>query len=196
MLFAQRMLAPAQMGGGGGNGNQNDDALAIVIIVMVAFMAIGIAIQVMYLLTLSRALKNCDPRNRAMDPSHVWLNLIPLFGMVWIFITVNRIADSLADEYDDRRLRVDGDFGRNQGVMYNVMFLLGIIPYIGGIFSIVGLIMWILYWIKIAGYSRRLAETSQGNYDDEDDAYDDRRDPREDDDRRHHRDGEDEYDRR
>jgi len=108
-----------------------------------------------------------------MEPGHVWFNLIPFFSVVWIFITVNRVADSLADEFDDRRMRADGDFGRNQGVTYNVMFLLGMIPYIGGIFSLIGLIMWILYWIKIAGYSRRLAESAAGNYDDNDD-YDDR----------------------
>ena len=107
------------------------------------------------------------------------VNLIPCFNIVWIFITVTRLADSLRDEFDDRRLRGDGDFGRSLGITYNVLNLLGAIPYIGAIFSIAGLVCFIIYWVKIAGYSRQLFEDTEdryNSYDERDDRHDDRDD--------------------
>jgi hypothetical protein len=144
---------------------------------MAVILAVALVIQIFYLLTLSRALRRCRPRNRRMEPGQVWLNLIPCFNIVWIFITVTRLADSLRDEFDDRRLRADGDFGRTLGITYNVLNLLGAIPYIGAIFSLAGLVCFILYWVKIAGYSRQLLEDSEdryNSYDERDDEGDDR----------------------
>jgi len=45
------------------------------------------------------ALAMVRPENRRLAPGLVWLQLIPLFNFVWIFIVVRRIADSLANEY-------------------------------------------------------------------------------------------------
>lgn len=186
MTLAQQIVG--QRGGGGGGGPP-DEFLIILVIVLVLVFAVSIAIQIFYLLTLSKCLSRVSGRNRRMEPGQVWLNLIPCFGTVWIFITVNRIAESLEDEFYDRRLRRDGDFGKNLGVMYNVMVLLGAIPYIGGIFSIIGLVMWIIYWVKIAGYSRQLAEDSEDRMNSDDDRFDD-----EDDRPRRRRPRDDEYD--
>ena len=38
----------------------------------------------------------------------------------------------------------------------------------------VGLVCWIMYWVKIAGYTRMLQETGREPYEGEDDDYDDR----------------------
>ncbi len=160
---------------------------------MAVILAVALVIQIFYLLTLSRALRRCRPRNRRMEPGQVWLNLIPCFNIVWIFITVTRLADSLRDEFDDRRLRADGDFGRTLGITYNVLNLLGAIPYIGAIFSMAGLVCFIIYWVKIAGYSRQLFEDDEERYA----GYDERSDDESDDwDRgRGYRDDEDDRDR-
>ncbi|HET6576256.1 MAG TPA: hypothetical protein VFG68_21825 [Fimbriiglobus sp.] len=189
MFFAQQK----GFGGPGGAGAGPPPEFWIILAVVVAVVvAIGLVIQIFYLLTLSRALRRCRPRNRQMEPGQVWLNLIPCFNIVWIFITVTRLADSLRDEFDDRRLRGDGDFGRSLGITYNVLNLLGAIPYLGAIFSIAGLVCFIIYWVKIAGYSRQLFEDSEDRYN----SYDDRDDDDDRDrDRRYRDDDDDDRDR-
>jgi hypothetical protein len=129
-----------------------------------------------------------------MEPGLVWLNLIPCFQLIWIFFTTTRLADSLRDEFDDRRLRGDRDFGRTLGITYPILMLVGFVPYLGAIFSLASLICWILYWVKIAGYSRTLLEDNRDRSDDRDWDDDDRYRERRDDDRyRGKRDDDDRY---
>ena len=149
--------------------NKNNDDVTLVILVVVLGIAIIVSytIRIFYYLTLSRCLSRIQPRNRVMEPGHVWLNLIPCFELVWIFFTIIRIANSLRKEYEDRGRRTEGEtFGQGIGIAYAVLMLLGGIPYIGTIFSLASLVCFIMYWVQIAGFSKRLAE----------EPYDDRRD--------------------
>jgi hypothetical protein len=142
------------------------------------FGIIGLIIGIMYLLTLSKALAACAPRNRTMEPGMVWLNLIPLFNIVWIFITIIRISESLKNEFRDRGLRSDDpEFGKMTGITYAILCL---IPCV----NIVGLIFFIMYWVKIAGYKNQLisAGIGTGRHDDEDDDRPRRRRDEDDDD--------------
>jgi hypothetical protein len=161
MLFAQA--------GGGQAPDFPPELIPVLIVVGLIALAIGLTIQIFYLLTLSRCLNLITPENRRIEPGMVWLNLIPCVSNIWIFFTTIRLADSLRDEYEDRRLRSDGDYGRNLGVIYPILALLGIIPYIGGIFSLASMVCWIMYWVKIAGYSRQLREERSALEDDYDD---------------------------
>ena len=147
----------AQFGPGTtGSGGIPPELVTMVLGIFVVAVVIGLIISIFFLLTLSKALSLCHPRNRTMEPGMVWLNFIPCFGIIWIFITVNRISESLKNEFYDRRLPDDGDFGKNLGITYLVLSWLGIIPYLGILFSIAGLICFILYWVKIAGYNTTL----------------------------------------
>ena len=128
-------------------------------------------VAICFLLTLQKALNRCHPDNRAMSPGQVWLNLIPCLNLVWSFLTVTRVADSLDREFRDRRLRTEGDYGRGIGITACVLNLVGGIPYIGVLFALGGLVCFIIYWVKIAGYSKQLADDE--GYDRDDD-YDDR----------------------
>ncbi len=168
MLLAQRMGLFAQAGNGmrpAGQGGANaapavpDDALIVVLLVAyLVFIVIAIGVYILYLMTLSKALSRCSPANRTMEPGQVWLNLIPCFNLVWQFITVNRISESFEYEFRDRRLPREGDFAKNLGLTYLILNLCGFIPYIGFLFSIGSLVCWIIYWVKIAGFSKLLAE--------------------------------------
>jgi hypothetical protein len=155
----------AQAGGGFGGGRANQDVppemVAFILVFVLIVLAISLTIQIFFLLTLFRCYSRIAPANRRMEPGMVWLNLIPCFGTIWIFFTNIRLADSLRDEFDQRRLHGDGDFGRTLGITYPILALLGAIPYIGVLFGIPSLICFILYWVKIAGYSRQLLEDGQ-----------------------------------
>jgi hypothetical protein len=162
MLFAQA--------GGGGGGPEQLILLGFVAVAVV----IGLVIQIFFLLTLSTALSRCSPRNRTMEPSMVWLNLIPCVGTVWIFFTVVKLDESLRREFRDRNHFNQGDFGQSMGITYNVLLLTGaFIPLVGPLLSLGGLVCFILYWVKIAGFSSRLAGSrSRGRYSPDEDDYD------------------------
>ena len=66
------------------------------VIVLVPCLIVGVFVNCYYLRTLAGALRECSEQNRAMKPGHVWLNLIPFFSVVWIFVTVNRVLMIMA----------------------------------------------------------------------------------------------------
>lgn len=157
-------MQPAGNGGAAPPGPGGAEWAMILCFYGVAF-TVGITIQIFFLLTLSKCLKEIAPRNRSMEPGQVWLCLIPLFGTVWALITILRIAESLEQEYRSRGLRGDGDFGKQNGIIYFVS------AFICGCISIV---FFIMYWMKIAGYTKELRERggSRSRERTDDDDYD------------------------
>lgn len=149
ILFAQQNKFGQQPAAGGG-----DAAAAIGIIVAYGVaIVIGVFIQIMFLLSLSRCLAAVSPRNRKMEPGQVWLNLIPIFNYVWLILTILRIAESLQNEYESRGMRGDGDYGKMMGIMYYVSMF---------VCPCVTLILMIIYWVKIAGYTKELTTGGSG----------------------------------
>jgi hypothetical protein len=115
---------------------------------------------VFYLLTLKRTLEACSPENRKTEPNLVWLSLIPLFGIVWQFILVDKIALSLQAEFQSRNIRVDeARPGYTIGMVYCALFCSTIIPILGMFTGIAGFVCWIVYWSKINGYKGQLDRT-------------------------------------
>ncbi len=53
---------------------------------------------ILFVLTQQNTLKAIRPQNRLMNPGMVWLQFIPVFGQVWQFIVVSRIAGSAVRE--------------------------------------------------------------------------------------------------
>ncbi|MEO5644755.1 MAG: hypothetical protein ABIQ40_05425 [Bacteroidia bacterium] len=68
------------------------------------FVEIGILIlfTVLWFRSMYRAMSACHPVSRSADPDTIWLNFIPVFGLVWQFICVSRVSDTLAREYHRR----------------------------------------------------------------------------------------------
>ena len=116
--------------------SQSQELVAGLGMLTVALVVIAIMLvpAIFYLLTLQKTLNRCSPECRAMNPGMVWLMLIPLFNVVWQFFVVIKIAKSLGAEFQKRGLAKDPNPGQT-----------------------LGLVCWILYWVKIAGYSGRIA---------------------------------------
>jgi hypothetical protein len=128
-----------------------------VLMVTFVFLAIVLVVMVFYLLTLQKALNRCSPENRAMAPGMVWLQLIPVFGLVWQFFNVINIAKSLGAEFQKRGIAEDPQPGKTLGLVTCILVCCGFIPFLGMLISIGTIICWIIYWVKIAGYSNKLA---------------------------------------
>jgi hypothetical protein len=130
--------------------------IILVCSVLVALLALLVP-TIIYLAALQKALQRCAPESRTMPPGQVWLMLIPLFNLVWHFIVVLRIASSLRNEFLRRQLPLpDPEPGKNLGIAMCVLCATGLIPVVGMFTGPASLVCWILYWVKIAGYSRRI----------------------------------------
>ncbi|MCU0431969.1 MAG: hypothetical protein MUC87_00785 [Bacteroidia bacterium] len=138
-------------------------------IVLFIILAITLAIYIPFIINLSNALKQVAPHNRKISPGQMWLILIPIFGTIWAFIIVPRIADSLVAEYQRRRMHYEEErLGYQSGMAWAVLGAmtyirtfadLAQIPFIGAIGSLAGLgalIFFIVYWVKIARYKNEL----------------------------------------
>ena len=112
-----------------------------------------------YMLTLQSVLKEISPENRKMQPEQVWLSFIPIFGMIWQYYIVARLADSLKLELRKRNIWSDEKRpGYRVGLSFCRLLSSSIIPYFGLLTTIGGLVCWILYWLRINEYRSRLIE--------------------------------------
>lgn len=128
----------------------------ILLAALIAF-AICLIPAIFYILTLQKALNRCAPENRAMAPGLVWLLLIPLVNIVWHFFVVLNLAKSLGGEFNKRGIAEEANPGQKLGLIMCILACCGIIPLLGVLCSLAALVCWILYWVKIAGFSRKLA---------------------------------------
>jgi hypothetical protein len=96
-----------------------------------------------------------------MEPGQVWLVFIPVFGIVWSFMMIGFIADSLANEFRQRNITVSEERpGYNLGLTYLILRLCGIVPLLGILALLGALICWIMYWVKISEYIKLLENSN------------------------------------
>jgi len=124
--------------------------------------------MIFFLITQQNTLRAIKPENRRMRPGEVWMQLIPLFNIVWQFIVVARISDSIRNEINDRNnnsflgevnpVFVNDHDPRptyNIGLAFCVLGLCGIIPLVGTFASLGALVCWIIYWTQVAAYKNK-----------------------------------------
>lgn len=134
--------------------------IGMVFIVILTIILLSLIPTIFYLLTLQKAFNRCQPSNRAMEPGLVWLQLIPLFNIVWHFFIVINLSDSLEREFAQRGLPTEPAPGKSLGLAMCILNVCTIIPYLAALAGLAGLICWIVYWVKIADYSSRLANST------------------------------------
>ncbi len=133
-------------------------------ILLVLFLCLGALI--FFLVTLQKTLESIAPDNRKMMPGLVWLMLIPYFHLVWLFILSGKIGDSLAAEFKRRNIVVFEERpGYGTGMAWAFVGLVSLLLGFAGtnmlsvILNIVWLTCGITYWVKIAGFRAKLAES-------------------------------------
>ena len=139
------------------NATYNTGAEAGMLFGALVVLAILLIPWIFYCLTLQKALNRCSPENRAMNPGMVWLLLIPLVNFVWNFMVVLNVSKSLGAEFQKRGMAEDPLPGKTLGLTMAILICCGVIPIVGFVGSLGGLVCWIIYWVKIAGYSAKLA---------------------------------------
>ena len=66
------------------------------------FLLAAFVIAFPFLMTMKNCLEQISPDNRDLQPSQLWLNLIPVFNLYWMFVTASRFARSMAAEQHHR----------------------------------------------------------------------------------------------
>jgi hypothetical protein len=117
--------------------------LTISILLTLGFAVVALLVAIFFLLSLQDLLRQVHPGNRAMRPGEVWLNLIPVFNLVWIFITVIRVRDSVEAEFRSRGWAPQGDFGFGVGLAAAILTIVS-----WGPLGLAALICWIVYWVR------------------------------------------------
>ncbi|HEY5371392.1 MAG TPA: hypothetical protein VIJ75_20610 [Hanamia sp.] len=125
----------------------------------VLFLALFILPAVFFVITLQNTLKAISPENRKMPFANVWLLFIPLFNFYWQFVVVNKIAESIAMECEKLQIPVkETKPTYNLGLSWNICYILFLIPITRLWMSIILMITWILYWIKVNQYKKLIIE--------------------------------------
>ena len=107
------------------------------------FLGLFLIPAIFFLFTLQNTLKAISPENRRMAPGNVWLLFIPLFNIIWQFIVVDKIAQSIRAEC----VRLNIPVTENKptygiGLAWNISNCLMFIPFIGGLASLVTFIIY------------------------------------------------------
>ena len=127
------------------------------IFIALALVALILIPKIFYLITLQSTLKAISEENRKMPPNNVWLQLIPLFGIVWHFIIVKNMADSISAEASLKNIKIDEQKpAYNIGLAMCILDCFFIIPYLNFLTGVASLICFILYWIKINSYKVKI----------------------------------------
>jgi len=123
------------------------------------FLALFILPTVFFVITLQNTLKAISPENRKMPFANVWLLFIPFFNFYWQFVVVNKIAESIALECEKLQIPVkETKPTYNLGLSWNICYILFLIPIARLWMSIILMITWILYWIKVNQYKKLIIE--------------------------------------
>jgi hypothetical protein len=155
-------------------GAQNlDDFLAMMIGILIVVLLIVLVVAIFYLLTLQKALSRVSPRNRTMEPGMVWLMLIPCVNLVWQFFIAIRVPESLRNEFRARGRDDGSDYGKSIALTQAILGIVSSVisngsraagseaapigSCISGILSLIGLVLFITFWVKVANYSSQLA---------------------------------------
>lgn len=143
-----------------------------VVLLLLIIIGGGITVFVLFQLTLQRTMDAVSPKNRQMSGGSVWLNLIPVFNLVFPFIFNNALKNSIEMEYFDRKIAKSVNLATGT-VVYPLMTLLSIffsilfyvsynesLSILSGLAGLTNFITQIVFWTQVASHKKVLLGTS------------------------------------
>jgi hypothetical protein len=143
-------------------------------------LVVALVIGVLFILTQQNTLRAIGTENRLIHPGLIWLQIIPLFGLIWQFFVVVKIAGSIKKELFSEQTDsilgfADADAveasGKTPtlviGVLYctfttaavflNFFISQGLIPLVS-LIMLAGVVCWIIYWVNLSGWKKKLRQ--------------------------------------
>lgn len=130
------------------------------LVFVIIIMAVAFAISILFCLSLYKGLQ-LIPENKLDFPAwFAWMILIPVAGVVFIWLTVFNVSNSFARATEgnaEAQEKAKSLFGL--GLAYAILSSAAWIPYIGTLAGIPLLVIWIIYWVKVVDFRRHYLET-------------------------------------
>ncbi len=123
------------------------------------FLLVFLVPYIFFLLTLYRTTEQISVENRRLPPAQVWLLLIPLFNLIWMFVVINKLANSIRQECDRLNISYSQPTPtKDIGNIFALLAIASLMPIIGFFFGLGAFICWIIYWTQVARYRRLFIE--------------------------------------
>ena len=120
-----------------------------------------IILYVFWCIQMQKALLLVVP-NCKMKPQNVWLVFIPFFGLAWQFWVTGKVADSLGEEYERRGIIArESKPGYNAGLTAGILLCCAVLPTIGILVGLFGIIPGIIHVVKVKNASEELEKIIQ-----------------------------------
>lgn len=114
---------------------------------------IGLAIflipAILYLITVRNTLRAISPQNRFMEPGQVWISLIPVVNIVWQFMQVEKLANSINSELVRRGTPPSKKPTYSISMAFCILSLCSWITIISNLACLAAIVCWIIHWVKV-----------------------------------------------
>lgn len=128
-----------------------------IVLIAIGAIAAHILINILYILTLRNTLRAISVQNRTMSPDKTWLLLIPVFNLVWSFIVVNNLSESILKESKLKSFPLsEANPANGTGIAMSVLRCTTFIPVLGLFSGLAAYICWIIYWVQINNYKKAI----------------------------------------
>ena len=114
----------------------------------------AIIAMVFFFLSLNKALR-ITKKFHTFTPGQVWLLFIPFFSLWWQFQVVKYTTIGIKGIYKANGRDCD-EASYSVGIAWCIFVCLCFIPYLNFLTIIPGFILWIIYWVSIAGYNNEM----------------------------------------
>jgi hypothetical protein len=150
--------------------NYMDEHLAMMLLQLLLPLSVIVA-AILFLRSQYRTLEAIQPQNRRIEPRQVWLQMIPLFGLIWQYFVIGKIANSIREElnsptgdsiFAEDTIPSDARPTFGIGLAYAICFSVCIIPMqlLKSWAALGGIICLIIYWVKLAQYKKKIKSRS------------------------------------
>lgn len=128
---------------------------------LVVMVLLSLLIRYFYCNTIRKTLSLIKEENRHMQPREAWLAMIPFFAIYWNFKISEAMANSLTNEFFDRKIAEEENPGKALGYSFSILFALSYIPLTPGFILFMGIfsfVFFIRYWLKVSTFKTILEE--------------------------------------
>ena len=129
-------------------------ALGVMVAAAAVGLVVGLAISVVIILLITSVLNVVPQQYREIEPAMVWLLLIPLFNLIWNFFVFPKVSRSLQKYFAAQGKSEHGDCGEKIGFWYAICGTCCIIPCVNYLAGPAGLVLLIIYLVKIHGLKK------------------------------------------
>jgi len=124
------------------------------------FFAFSFAVNIVLIFLLYNDFTHIPRGFRKLEPSLVWLLLIPCFNLVWNFFVFPRMSDSFKAYFDSIGDTSVGNCGRDLGLGYAICSAASMIPFVGCLTGIASLALFIIFLVKANELKNRIPMTA------------------------------------